>query len=212
MPATAIIMAEIEIKKFKDVVSRMHNLTRDYLTIKEKDPLVYEKIKNYENITDNMQKEITIFLGKVMERALTQKQSIQTRSLIRMADELESVADYLERLAFYKNRFDENFSMSGDIAIEFFHFYDLMITLFEHSTIGLIDSEKQVIKTSEKQAEDLKILADDMRDKHLKRISKGEYSPLSSLTYSDMVVAVRKIRLNAVHLARSIDEYNQSKI
>jgi phosphate:Na+ symporter len=96
MPATAIIMAEIEIKKFKDIISRMHILTREYLTMKEKDQLIYDKIKNYENITDNMQKEITLFLGKVMERALTQKQSIQTRSLIRIADELESVADYLE--------------------------------------------------------------------------------------------------------------------
>jgi phosphate:Na+ symporter len=147
-----------------------------------------------------------------MERALTQKQSIQTRSLIRIADELESVADYLERLAFYKNRFDENFSMNGDVAIEFFSFYDQMLSLFEHSTSGLIDPEKVVVKSTEKEADELKIIADDMRDKHLKRISKGEYSPLSSLTYSDMVVAVRKIRLNAVHLARSIHEYNESKI
>jgi phosphate:Na+ symporter len=172
MPATAIIMAEIEIKKFKDIVSRMHILTREYLTIKEKDQLIYDKIKNYENITDNMQKEITLFLGKVMERALTQKQSIQTRSLIRIADELESVADYLERLAFYKNRFDENFSIDGDVAVEFFNFYDQMLSLFEHSTIGLVDAEKQVVKSTEKDADDLKIIADDMRDKHLKRISK----------------------------------------
>ncbi|MFZ4713500.1 MAG: Na/Pi cotransporter family protein [Bacteriovoracaceae bacterium] len=212
MPATAIIMAEIEIKKFKDMVTRLHKMTREYLILEEKKQSSYDKIKHYENITDNMQKEITLFLGKVMERALTQKQSIQTRSIIRMADELESVADYLERLAFYKTRFDESFSMKGDLALEFFHFYDEMMKLYEHSTEGLFDVDRIVIKSTEKESDALKIMADDMRDKHLKRISRGEYSPISSLTYSDMVVAVRKIRLNAVHLARSIHEYNQTKI
>jgi Na+/phosphate symporter len=98
------------------------------------------------------------------------------------------------------------------VAVEFFHFYDQMIELFIHSTQGLVEVDTNNIKTTEAKAEELKIVADDMRDKHLKRISNGEYSPLSSLTYSDMVVAVRKIRLNAVHLSRSIYEYNQSKV
>ncbi len=211
MPATAIIMAEIEIKKFHDVVTRQHKLTRDYLVLEEKNQSTYDKIKHYENITDNMQKEITLFLGKVMERALTQKQSTQTRSLIRMADEMESVSDYLERLAFYKTRFDQSFSLKGEVAIEFFQFYDQMIELYQHSTLGFADADVNNIKTTEAKAEELKIVADDMRDQHLKRISNGEYSPLSSLTYSDMVVAVRKIRLNAVHLSRCIRDYNQSK-
>ena len=44
-----------------------------------------------------------------------------------------------------------------------------------------------------------------MRDRHIERISKGEYEALSALTYSDMVVALRKIRAHAMNVAEAFE-------
>lgn len=206
LPSTTIIMAEIEIRKFKQILSKMHGLTRKFIADESVETNAYSKIKEYENITDNIQKEMTLFLCKIMEKSLTQKQSRQTHSLLKIADELENIADYLERLAFYKTRFGENFKFLEETNIEFFEFYDQMIKLFEDTMLGL---EGNIIDLNliQQKAEQLKIMADDMRDKHIRRVTKGHLDPLTSLTYSDMVVSVRKIRLSAVHLARAIIDF-----
>jgi phosphate:Na+ symporter len=47
-----------------------------------------------------------------------------------------------------------------------------------------------------------------MREKHLDRISKGTYLPVTALTYSDMVVALRKIRAHAYLMAGAIENFN----
>ena len=52
-----------------------------------------------------MQKEVTVFMCKVMERPMSESQSLRSQALIKVADEFESVADYLERIVIYKNRF-----------------------------------------------------------------------------------------------------------
>ena len=63
-----------------------------------------KRLLRFEHITDNIQKEITVFLAKVMETSLTEEQTYEVRSMIRVVDELESVADYCESLAKYQNR------------------------------------------------------------------------------------------------------------
>ena len=47
-----------------------------------------------------------------------------------------------------------------------------------------------------------------MREKHLDRISKGTYLPVTALTYSDMVVALRKIRAHSFLMAMAIENLN----
>jgi phosphate:Na+ symporter len=47
-----------------------------------------------------------------------------------------------------------------------------------------------------------------MREKHLDRISIGTYLPVTALTYSDMVVALRKIRAHSFLMAGAIENFH----
>ena len=47
-----------------------------------------------------------------------------------------------------------------------------------------------------------------MREKYLDRISKGTYLPVTALTYSGMVVALRKIRAHSYLKASAIENFN----
>jgi len=55
------------------------------------------------------------------------------------------------------------------------------------------------------------VWADDMRDKHVDRISKGLYQPVSALTYSDMVVSLRKIRAHAINVAEAVENFREQE-
>jgi phosphate:Na+ symporter len=205
VPATSLVQADSEVKKMKDILERMFKVTKDYLV--DNDPQKLDKVRDYERITDNIQKEVTLFLCRVMECPMSSHQTLQTQAMIKIVDEFESIADYLERIVNYKARF-QNDPSSGPSIDDYREFMDRVWTFFQSSVQGLYGKSSENLSEVIKQSEELRIWADNMRDRHLERVSKGEYEPLTALTYSDMVVALRKIRAHAFNVAEACETYN----
>lgn len=201
LPATAIIQADSELKKMKDILERMYKVTKEYL--KDKDSKKLDKVRDYERITDNIQKEMTLFLCKVMERPMSGEQSRHSQAIIKIADEFESIADYLERIVNYKARF-KNDPVTGPTIEEYDKFMEEVWNFFQICAKGIYQSERMDKSEIFKKSEELRVWADDIRDRHLDRVSHGDYEPLSALTYSDMVVALRKIRAHALNVAEAV--------
>lgn len=208
LPAASLAQAESELRKMKDIVDRMFKLNRDFWDAPDYDPKKLAKIIDYERITDNIHKEVTVFLCYVMERGMSHQQSEQVQSLIKISDELESVADYIERLANYRERFKKEEALSGESREEFFSFLDEVGIFFNMVGDGLIAGHVLDMNRVEAKSHELQLWADSMREKHLDRISKGNYLPITALTYSDMVVALRKIRAHSSLMAGAIDNFN----
>jgi phosphate:Na+ symporter len=128
--------------------------------------------------------------------------------MIKIVDELESVADYIERLATYRERFKDGMTLEGESRDEFFQFLDEVWVFFELVGRGLDNGETLDMTQIEAKSQELQLWADSMREKHLDRISKGTYLPVTALTYSDMVVALRKIRAHSFLLAGAIENFH----
>lgn len=204
IPATALVQAENELNKLKDITGKMFYFTKEYLISSSNSSKFLVKVKDYETITDNIQKEITVFVCKMMENSLTSEQSKQAQSIVRIADELESVADYLENVCKYYTRFREETKFTKDVENEFIGFFDDVHRFYDVVVNGLEDSslfDKTVIN---RKSISLKVHADQMRSKHINRVSKGSFNPLTALTYSDMVVALRKIRAHIQNVSESV--------
>jgi phosphate:Na+ symporter len=208
LPAASMAQAESELKKMKEIVERMYKLNREFWASKEYDPKKFAKIIDYERITDNIHKEITVFLCYVMEKPMSHHQSEQVQAMIKITDELESVADYIERLANYRERFKKTEPLSGESSDEFFQFLDEIWLFFEMVAQGLEKGEPLDMSQVESKSHELQLWADSMREKHLDRISKGVYQPVTALTYSDMVVALRKIRAHSFLMAGAIENFH----
>lgn len=206
LPATAIVQAESEVRKMKEILDRMYKVTREYLV--DSDPSKLEKVRSYEKITDNIQKEVTLFLCRVMELPMSTRQTLETQGLIKVVDEFESVADYLERIVNYKARF-QNGPEGGDSTQDLEDFMDKVWSFFQFSAKGIEDNVIVNYDEVFQKSEQLRVEADEMREKHLERISKGEYQPLTALTYSDMVVAMRKIRAHALNVAEAYSSFKK---
>ena len=208
LPAASIAQAESELRKMKEVIERMYKLNREFWDAAEYEPKKLAKIIDYERITDNIHKEVTVFLCYVMEKSMSHHQSEQVQSMIKITDELESVADYIERLANYRERFKGPETLTGESRVEFFQFLDEVWDFFELVGIGLDNGERLDMNRIEAKSHELQLWADSMREKHLDRISKGNYLPVTALTYSDMVVALRKIRAHSFLMAGAIDNFH----
>jgi len=186
----------------------MYKKNKEFWELEEYDPKKLAKILDYERITDNIHKEITVFLCYVMEKPMSHHQSEQIQSMIKISDELESVADYIERLANYRERFKNTENLTGESRIEFFQFMDDVWEFFDLVGKGLSGSDVLEMSRIEAKSHELQLWADSMREKHLDRISKGAYPPVTALTYSDMVVALRKIRAHSFLMAGAIKTFH----
>jgi phosphate:Na+ symporter len=204
VPATALTTARAETNKLKGVVDRAFNLTEELFSGKLNEKEAREavtKINRYEKSTDNIQKEITIFLVQIQEMSLSQKESLEGHSLTRVADEFESICDYLDTLARYTEKMPIKNLLKGDAGDEFFtyfrevrEFYDLVANqFFKDVSIDL--------STVSLTSDTLKQKSYRIRDKHLEEVGKGSHPPLSALTYSDMIMGLRKVRSHTQNLA-----------
>ncbi|MBD65481.1 MAG: sodium:phosphate symporter [Halobacteriovoraceae bacterium] len=202
VPATAIAQAESEVRKMYDVCGRMYKATLAY--IKEPKSKKLAKISEYENITDRMQKEVTVFMCKVMEKPMSEGQSLRSQAMIKIVDELESIADYLERMVRDKNRVarskENDPSLDEEYTKYFKHVWDFLDDCFEGFTGERVYDISDINTRSEK----LRIWADDIRNRHLEKVNTGQYSALSALSYSDMVANIRKIRAHAANLGEAV--------
>ncbi len=208
IPAAAIAQAKAETDKMKDIVDRMYRLTKRLLNDKiEKKQIetALSKINDYEQITDNIQKEVTVFLIKVQEVALSAKQSHEAQAIIKVVDELESVADYIANLANYTKRANLQELFATGAGEDFFNFFDSVQEYYKNVTLHFVEERKVNFQELKTKSEELRVEANTIRDHHLERVSKGAYPALSALTYSDMIVALRKIRSHSENIAEALE-------
>lgn len=203
LPATAIIQAQQELLKFKDVVNSMFDVTRSIFETPNNDDEAIKKIKRYEQITDNIEREVTVYMCQVMEKRLSPDQSAQAQSIVRVADELESLGDYLEKLVMSTVRLKNEGALKGALKEEFSLLLKEVETYFEAVSSCINEPSNLEELSIYKTSDEIKAKIDEIREGHVERISKKEYSPLTALTYSDMVVSLRKIRSHTLNIAQA---------
>lgn len=210
LPATAIIQAYKEVCKLEDIISRMIIVAEKYTFSDVNDARQLAKIKDYERITDNIQKEITVFICKVMEKPLSTAQSIDAQRIVRIADELESVADYIDKLVTNKTRFNNESKLQGKAKDDLKHLFDCVVKYYQSVNFGLENPDDFDITIATRTMEELRLLSDRIKEEHLSRVSRGEFEPLTAMTFSDMVSSLKKVRSHTYNIAQSIARTNES--
>lgn len=198
-----LIQAGFHLSKFKQVLDRLFILTQEYLKsdIKAK---ALAKIKDYERITDNMREEIHHFLTYLGKQSLSQSESETHAFLSYQANELESIADYLDKVASYSTRFNRDGGNLGPLEEEFHAFFDevrdfyLLVSLRLPLECDFSEEKVSSISLS------LKKRADDIRQNHLQRFQQEKMDSINLMTYSDMIISVRKIRGHTLKLYNAL--------
>ena len=200
-PALAIGQARAELIKMSDIVSDVLENTKIYLNGKVELQEHYKKVNKLEDITDRIQYEMTIFLGKVMEVRLTSEETNKVKAILRMADELESIADYSASIVKYAKRaYEDNLDFDEQTKAE--------IERLSIETTNVYEKIKEEIKAlnplDEKifksEIQQINNMANEIKEAQLERSTNGSLSPQANLTLSDIIVSFRRIKNHMVNL------------
>jgi phosphate:Na+ symporter len=163
-----------------------------------------DRILKKERVTDAIQHEITLFMSRAMAGVLTTAQTEEIRSIIRIASEVESIADYCERLANYRRRMRrmdvqmpaDAMAALNDYLAQTTAFYDEIIdrgARGETAWMAPIQAKGRILLES----------ADHLRDENLARLAAQRCDPNAGIFFNDMLVAMRRIRNHSVNIAEA---------
>jgi phosphate:Na+ symporter len=190
VPATSLWQANRELKKLKSILDRMFVKSSEYIQSVEGHPKALARIKKYEDVTDRINFEMKEFVEDLIEHTLNSEQSNECLSILNISREFENIADYINKFVTYKTRL----SLSGDLSdkklaavSELFDECHSLFYLSCQELVGQKKIEKSVmLEKSQKFKEKCETARFDL--------SEG------NLVFSDMVVALRKIRSHCFRL------------
>ena len=205
-PALAIEQARLEVLNMAaltiDALHRTRDLFADAHTPQAE---VRRQILDREKATDTIQHDVTTFLARVLTGTLSAAQSDECRALIRAADEIESVADYCERLANYRRRLMREGANLDDSGLRDLQSYlERTTSLFEDVTDRIRRNESGWLDAVATKGQYLATEADTLREANLQRLTNQRIAPTAGIFFNDMLVAMRRIRNHSLNLAEAM--------
>jgi len=203
-PSLALAASEKEMIVFSDTVSEALGETKKLILAAGGYGEVAERINLIEKESDELQRDITVYLCRTQQGTLTYKESTQSQALIRVADEFESITDYCASIVRYKERLAGTEGFSEEALGELKEYSNGVIEYFER--VRECFKEKKLWNIPEMRAglEILKEKANEIRRNHEERLNQGKCMPLAGMIYSDIVVAFRKINGHILNVAESM--------
>lgn len=199
-PSLAIEQVDQEVKKMAAMVETMLRLTQEEIQSEGRDKENRERLLKYEGITDNIQFEIMVFLSRVMEAGLNRAQSREIRCLLKMADELESIADCCQRTVLsYQQFVQEQGSLKEEIRTQFERFMSATVRTYELVFPLLTEmSESQTESVDIDTSEKFKQLAEQIRKEYSSLLKQMKAYP----SEPDASVLLGRLFVNMGQIAR----------
>ncbi len=191
-PSVALVQARAEIIRMGEAVETMYDDV--IMAIKSRKIKDLSKWRRREDMLDNLQREITQFLVKIMQQPITPEESTEISALTRMANNFERAGDEVEHIARLLERLIEQnlfFSEEGmkdyeTISIEVRKFLTLV-------NAGIRNEDTDVIE----RASELEILIDrmkeEMKERHMMRLRDGVCKVDPGLVMVDLFSTFEKL-------------------
>jgi len=184
-----IVYAEQTKKIFKRI-RNMLEATKESKVIKQ-----HDKIANAEAKSDEMEIAIAKYLTKVTEGQLSKESSKRVSFMLRIIDEIESVADSALHIAkAIKRSYEIKEHLTPEMKKNIFEIADLVNKAYSIMMDNLNEHHYKVSKTKAKNIEnEINKFRDKLRKQHVKNIEKDVYSYKLGTIYKDIFSEMEKI-------------------
>lgn len=204
-PALCIMQSRKQIVYMGACVEKMTNWLGEVLHSEEPLDELEHQIFHYENILDNVQKEIVVFLSKMISGQISHDVMDEARCQMRMADEYESLSDYLTNVlkGYIKIR-NNQLPLSDEGRTELIDLHDKVAAYITMVNTAQRTENKAILAQAKTGGEAITHLMKEFRSRHLERLGENKVPPLKSLVYTDMLNHYRRIKDHALNIAEVI--------
>ena len=204
-PALAIDQSSKEIERMADGCQKMMGWLGELLQQEELDEEMGDRLRHRERVLDTIQDEVSEFITGLLAGNVPHAVADEARRQLRIADEYESVSDYLANL----EKFDRKLRKDGHrfTKEQLQGLADLNNKISDFLTSineGLRLENRAIMMKSKEASKRIRADIKELRRGHLEAISSGEIPPLVSVAYLAALNAYSRVRDHAFDIAEII--------
>jgi phosphate:Na+ symporter len=205
-PVVAIEQSTSEIMHTDQEVRTMLDDLRIVITAKTVNRDLIEKILEKEKIINDVQSEVTHFLTDLLAVNLSHRVALEARTQLRLADELESVSDYITNiLKLYLRLNETNFIFSPTQQKELLDLHDAIAGYYDSVREGFtLDAFEGFLSRISVDNREITESIRSLRSRHWSRLSHEVVAPLVSTSYMDIANAYRRVKDHLLNIGEAM--------
>ncbi len=204
-PSIGIEQSQKEIIKVAAMVGGMMGSLRLHLAEEILDRQKTRMLFRCETDIDVIQKEIMEFLSSLLSGNISHDVVDAGRRQLRMADEYESISDYIITILKLKLKMaDTGETMSQKGLEEMLDLHDRVNDFINMVNLAVQTENADILTTAQVRSNDVTIAMKKYRTAHLERVGTGTTTPLKSLIFSDMLNSYRRIKDHAFNIVEVV--------
>ena len=205
-PALGIEQSRKETVNMAHNVEKMLDWLREIMTDDEDEQGEKQrKLFRREEIMDNIQQEIALFLSSLLTASVSHDVMEQARAQLRMADEYETLSDYVVNLLKAHRKLAKHGVTLSDVGKEnILELHDRVSAYIRMVNAAVEAWTPDALTRAQADGTFIDKLMKDYRSAHTNRVAAEQTDPLSSLTFPDMLNAYRRMKDHALNIAEAL--------
>ncbi len=204
-PAIGIQQSFVEVLRMAEGTTKMMSYLDECLTSAEPDEAREKKVFHREEVLDIMQKEIVEFLSSLLAGNVSRDVMTTARKHLRMADEYESVSDYVVNvLKLCRKMRAAEIETSEECKNDLLALHARVQEYLEMINTAVAQNNDQILSKARTEGDEITHMMKEARARHLDRVEQQHVSPLGSLVVTDMLTAYRKIKDHGLNIAEAL--------
>jgi phosphate:Na+ symporter len=205
VPSIGIQQSLDEVFRMGDHTQKMLGLLRELIATEDIDEDKVRKVFHREEIMDVVQKEVVEFLSHILAGTIPQDVVAAGRMQLRVADEYESVSDYVANILKLRMKLhNANLQISKDGTDDILNLHDKVSAYVDTISDALRSNNTDILSRARTDGDAITLHMKDLRSRHFDRVKSKNVSPFKSMTYIDILSAYRKIKDHTLNIAEAL--------
>ncbi len=201
-PSIGIVQSQEQVNFMAESVQGMMDLLRNRITLGPKEEHAEKKISRREEVLDNVQKEIFVFLSRMGSGQVPHEITVKAHQQMRLADEYETLSDYiLSVLKAFKKIEDSGFPLTDEEKDKLLGLHEKVASYVVEVNRIVKEGSDEFIGWAYKEAAEITAEMKARRREHITQLQEEKVSPLFSLIYTDMLNCYRRMKDHALNIA-----------
>jgi phosphate:Na+ symporter len=196
----------------KNELVRMASMARDMISeavqvFIKNDIKKIKHIEQMEELMDNLEKEINIYLAALSQHSLASRQSVMIGGFMSAANDLERIGDHASNIVHLAEiKADDKLPFSSHALEEIEKIYGKVHSMLVEATAAFESEDKTLARKVIKQDDVVDKMEKNMRKSHIERINTNRCHPSAGVIFLDVISNLERIADHAVNIAQVVVE------
>ncbi|MGF7185747.1 phosphate:Na+ symporter [Desulfitispora alkaliphila] len=186
------------------VISRemLQDATNAFL---QKDRELIQRLARKEEVLNELEKEVTVYLADTSQQSLTQNQSRLVSSLMHVINDIERIGDLSENISeLAESRIEEDLPFSDMAIEELTTMYEYVDKIVGDSIVALETGNTKLAMDVLEIEDRIDYMEKRLRKSHIGRINDRKCFPVSGVIFLDIISTYERIADHAQNIARVV--------